>query len=274
VSVIWKLLLAGFLIYALLLAVLYFRQSALIYLPDLPGRTLTATPLDIDLAYEEVSLLTEDGIDLHGWFIPADEAKATLLFFHGNAGNISHRLDTIKLFNSLDLNVLIIDYRGYGQSRGKPDEAGTYRDAEAAWQYLTQTRRLDPGKVFVFGRSLGASIAAWLASRHCVPGLIVESGFSSVPSMASRIYPFLPVKWLSRFSYDTAGHVSTVQCPVLVIHSQRDEVVPFAEGLAIYDAAPRDKTFLEITGGHNDGFLVSGSTYTEGLMQFIDKNLQ
>lgn len=266
----WKLLLAGVGIYVALTALIYFRQSSLIFYPNMPGRALIATPAQIGLRYEDVSFPAEDGVGLHGWFVPATDSKTTLLFFHGNAGNISHRLESIAIFNALGLDVFIFDYRGYGQSQGDISEEGTYRDAAAAWRYLAETRAIDAENIVVFGRSLGSSIAAWLASQRRPAGLIVESGFSSVPSMAQRLYPFLPVKWLASFSYDTASYVSSLSCPLLVVHSKNDEIIPFAEGQAVFDAAPADKRFLEISGGHNDGFYVSGDTYLDGIKDFVD----
>ena len=161
-NTVWKFLLLGLCLYAGLTALIYFRQSSLIYYPNMPGRSLAATPQQIGLAFEDVELVTDDAVRLHGWFVPSEESRATLLFFHGNAGNISHRLDSIAIFNRMKLDVLIIDYRGYGQSQGRVTEKGTYRDAEAAWMYLTETRGIDADKIVVFGRSLGASIAAWL----------------------------------------------------------------------------------------------------------------
>ena len=272
-NTIWKFLLLGVCLYAGLTALIYLRQSSLIYYPNLPGRDLSATPQQLGLVYENIALVTADEVRLHGWFVPAENARGTLLFFHGNAGNVSHRLDSIAIFNRMNLDVLIIDYRGYGQSQGRISETGTYRDAEAAWLYLTETRGIDAGRIIVFGRSLGASIAAWLASQHRPAGLIVESGFSSVPSMAQRLYPFLPVKWLSKFSYDTADYVSAIACPLLVVHSPNDDIIPYAEGRLVYDAAPADKQFLDIRGGHNDGFFVSGEVYTDGLNRFIGRSL-
>ncbi len=269
----WKFLLLCVCLYAGLTALIYFRQSSLIYYPNLPSRALGATPQHLGLAYEDVELVTADRVRLHGWFVPAENARGTLLFFHGNAGNISHRLDSIAIFNRMNLDVLIIDYRGYGQSQGRISEKGSYRDAEAAWYYLTESRGIAADGIIVFGRSLGASIAAWLASQHAPAALIVESGFSSVPSMAQRLYPFLPVRWLSKFRYDTARYVSTLACPLLVVHSPNDEIIPYAEGRQIFDAAPADKQFLDIRGGHNDGFYISGRTYTDGLNTFIDRSL-
>jgi fermentation-respiration switch protein FrsA (DUF1100 family) len=269
-NTVWKFLTLAICLYAGVTALIYFQQSSLIYYPDAAGRGLTATPQQIGLAFENVELTTEDGVRLHGWFIPSDSARGTVLFFHGNAGNISHRLDSIATFNRMGLNVFIFDYRGYGQSQGRATEAGTYRDAEAAWSYLVETRGIDANNIIVFGRSLGASIAAWLASQYTPTALILESGFSSVPSMAQRMYPFLPVKWLSRFNYDTRQYVSTIASPLLVVHSKNDEIVPYAEGRLVFDAAPANKQFLDIRGGHNDGFIVTGRAYTDGLSAFID----
>jgi fermentation-respiration switch protein FrsA (DUF1100 family) len=269
-NTVWKFLTLAICLYAGVTALIYFQQSSLIYYPDAAGRGLTATPQQIGLAFENVELTTEDEVRLHGWFIPSDSARGTVLFFHGNAGNISHRLDSIATFNRMGLNVFIFDYRGYGQSQGRATEAGTYRDAEAAWSYLVETRGIDANNIIVFGRSLGASIAAWLASQYTPAALILESGFSSVPSMAQRMYPFLPVKWLSRFNYDTRQYVSTIASPLLVVHSKNDELIPYAEGRLVFDAAPANKQFLDIRGGHNDGFIVTGQSYTDGLSTFID----
>ena len=272
-STVWKFLILAACLYAGITALVYFQQSSLIYYPSIAGRNLDASPQQIGLAFEDVELLTEDKVRLHGWFIPSDNARGTLLFFHGNAGNISHRLDSIAIFNRMNLDVFIFDYRGYGQSQGRVSETGTYLDAEAAWFYLVETRAIDADEIIVFGRSLGASIAAWLASRHRPAALILESSFSSVPSMAQRLYPFLPVKWLSNFSYDTRQYVSRIDCPLLVAHSKDDEIIPYAEGRLVFDAAPADKQFLDMRGGHNDGFIATGQAYSDRLSRFIESSL-
>ncbi len=270
-NAVWKFLILAVCLYIGVTALIYFRQSSLIYFPSVAGRDLTATPQQIGLRFEDVELVTKDEVRLHGWFVPSDNARGTLLFLHGNAGNISHRLDSIAIFNRMGLNVFIFDYRGYGQSEGQVTETGTYHDAEAAWSYLIQTRGLDANKIIVFGRSLGSSIAAWLASQYRPAVLILESSFSSVPSMAQRLYPFLPVKWLAKFSYDTRQYVSNIACPLLVVHSKNDEIIPYTEGRLVFEAAPADKQFLDIRGGHNDGFIVTGQAYTDGLSRFIDR---
>ena len=249
---------------------LFFFQSRLIYYPD---SVLVATPSAVGLRFEQVTIATQDGVKLDSWFLPADAARGVLLFFHGNAGNISHRLESLKIFHDLGLSVLIFDYRGYGSSEGKPSEQGTYRDAEAVWRYLTEERGVPSDEIVIFGRSLGASIAAYLAAyiaERQMPGaLILESAFTSVPDVAARVYPFLPVRWLARFSYNTHSHLQNADCPVLIVHSPADDVIPYVFGEKLYATAREPKRFLKIRGGHNDGFFVSGQEYIDGLDTFL-----
>ena len=254
--------------YVLLVAVIYLMQGRMLYLPDQPGRELAATPADAGMTYEDVSIETADGVKLHGWFVLGPSSRV-LLFFHGNAGNISHRLESIRQFHELGLSVLIIDYRGYGQSKGRAGENGLYLDAEAAWRYLTRTRGIDPGAVVIFGRSLGASVAAWLAVRHEPLALIVESSFTSVPDVAREIYPWLPVRWLSRLRHATVDYVRNVRCPVLVIHSRDDEIIPFHHGEAIFAAAPEPRSFLELRGSHNEAYVQDANNYIGGLDEVL-----
>jgi len=255
--------------YALLVATVYLMQGRMLYLPGVPGRTLAMTPTDAGMDYEDVSLTASDGIRLHGWYIPG-RSDRVLLFFHGNAGNISHRLDSIRQFRQLGLSVLIIDYRGYGQSGGGITEAGIYRDAEAAWLYLTETRGVRGRNIVVFGRSLGASVAAKLATIERPSGLIVESSFTSVPDIAQDLYPWLPARWLSRLRHATRDYIKEVRCPVLVIHSRDDEIIPFRHGEAIFAAAPEPRSLLELRGSHNDAFLRDERSYMEGLRDFLE----
>ena len=207
-----KLLVAGVACYALLALIVYLMQARMLYLPDLPGRSLDRTPEDIGADYQDVSIRTADGITLHGWYIPAN-SDCVLVFFHGNAGNISHRLESIRQFLHLGLSVLIIDYRGYGQSEGRTTEQGIYRDAEAAWRYVAITRGTPDDQIVVFGRSMGASAAAWLATRHRPRALIIESSFTSVPDIAREYYPWLPVRWLSRLRHPVKEFVRTPTRP-------------------------------------------------------------
>jgi fermentation-respiration switch protein FrsA (DUF1100 family) len=249
---------------------LYSMQNDLIYYPM---RDIETTPTQAGMAYEDITFKTDDGLTLNGWFVPSEDAGNVLLFFHGNGGNISHRLGSIRLFHGLGLSVLIFDYRGYGQSEGKPEEQGMYRDAEAAWRYLVEGRGIDPARIILFGRSLGGSIATWLAQTQRPQALIIESTFTSAPDLAGDLYPFMPTRLLTRFDYNTRDYLSKVQCPVLIVHSRDDEIIPFAHGQELFQTANEPKSFLEIRGGHNNGFYVSGSDYIQGLHGFLARHL-
>ena len=225
------------------------------------------------MPYESVKLVTKDNVQLDGWFVPSHKTRGVILFFHGNAGNISHRLDSLILFHQLGLSTLIFDYRGYGRSQGKPSEQGTYLDAEAAWEYLTKDRNFQPEKIILFGRSLGAAVASHLATIYSPGGLILESCFTSVPDIASDVYPFLPARLLSQFEYNALENLENISCPVLIVHSPNDEIIPYKHGRALYEAAREPKHFLELRGGHNDGFLITGKAYMAGLDNFVSKTL-
>jgi fermentation-respiration switch protein FrsA (DUF1100 family) len=272
---IWSFLAFVLAVYLALGLFLFLSQSRLLYYPNVPSRAVVAAPDRIGLAYESVELVTEDGVRLDGWFVPASgDARGALLFFHGNAGNISHRLDSLKIFHDLGLDVLIFDYRGYGRSEGAVSEQGTYLDAEAAWRYLTDVRRVPEESIVLFGRSLGAAIAARLATRHGPGALIMESSFTSVPDFAARHFRIFPARWLARFRYSAKELLGSVRCPVLVVHSPDDEIIPFQHGRENFAAANEPKSFLEIRGGHNEGFLVSGRTYIDGLDDFLTTHLR
>lgn len=255
--------------YLLIVTLAYVLQPGMLYLPGMPGRELTATPGDVGLDFENVALETSDGVAVHGWFVPG-ASRRVLLYFHGNAGNISHRVYSIREFHDLGLSVLIIDYRGYGQSGGKPTEKGLYRDAVAAWDYLVHGRGIAPQDVIVFGRSLGGSVASWLAAKVDPGALIVDSSFTSVPDVGQEVYPWLPVRLLSRFRHSTREHVKQTASPVLVVHSRDDEIIPFHHGEANFRAANEPKQFLEIRGGHNDAHARSAVIYRDGLREFLD----
>ena len=261
-------------LYFIFLLYIYWNQGNMIHLPDLPGRQIEATPEQIDLTYESVNLIASDGVKLTGWFIPAEHPRATLLFFHGNAGNISHRLDTLELLHDLQLAVLIIDYRGYGESEGKPTEEGLYRDAEAAWEYLTETRGIPEYEVLLFGRSMGGAVAAYLAEHHDALGLVLESTFTSIPDLAEQLYPWVPVRLLTHYRYDTASRLPNIDMPILIIHSPDDEIIPFSHSQALYEIASEPKCFVEIQGGHNTGLLESWETYRRGWDKFIQLCLE
>ena len=256
--------------WCVLAVLLYVLQPKFVYFPtsDLPF-----TPDAIQLDYQDVYIKTGGNTTIHGWFIPHETPRATLLFFHGNGGNISHRLDSLAIFNTLGLSVLIIDYSGYGKSEGRPSELGTYHDAEAAWQYLINEKNLTPDRIILFGRSLGGAVATWLAQQHQPKALILESTFSSIIDIGKHYYPYLPVRLLARIKYPSQTRIASINCPVLFIHSPDDDIVPYKLGRKLFDAANSPKDFIDIQGDHNEGFLQSGSYYIEALDQFISKNL-
>ena len=257
--------------YIIFTSFLFVSQAHYVYYPE---RVLSASPSSIGLHFESVSFETTDRVKLSGWFIPSESARGVILFCHGNAGNISHRLESIQIFHRLGLDILIFDYRGYGQSEGKPTEHGTYRDADAAWRYLTEERQVNPNKIVVFGRSLGGAVASWLAQSQTPGVLILESTFTSLPDIAATLYPYVPVRLLLRFQYNTAEYLARTNCPVLIVHSRDDEIMPFSHGWRLFEMAKEPKKLLEITGTHNEGFITSGRRYEEGLSTFISEYIE
>jgi len=239
---------------------MYFQQPQMIFYPL---RELSQNPADWGLDYEDVTLNTVDNVQLHGWYIPQQRSKQVLLFFHGNAGNISHRRDSIELFHRLGLNVFIIDYRGYGKSRGNPDEQGLYRDAAAAWDYLTEEKGIASDHILIFGRSLGGAVAARLAAGVQARGLILESTLSSARDFARTVFPILSRLVFTRYDFNTAENIQHVHYPVLVLHSPDDEIMPFHLGEKIFQAAQQPKHFVRMRGGHNNGFLQSQPEYAQ-----------
>ncbi len=256
-------------VYIIFAGCLFVFQSRYVYYPKLVLPILAADPSHIGLPFENISFKTSDGLKLSGWFIPKEDSRGVLLFCHGNAGNIRHRLESIQLFNRLGLEIFIFDYRGYGESEGKPTEKGTYQDAESAWKYLVEERRVEQDKIIVFGRSLGGGIASWLASRYTPGALILESNFTSLPDIAAARYWFMPIRLLMRIKYNTAERLSDVNCPVLIVHSHDDEEIPFIHGQQLFKFASEPKNSLEIAGTHNEGFITSGVLYEDGINSFI-----
>ena len=234
-----------------------------------PSRELDGgTPAVYGLAYEDVALTAEDGVALHAWWVPAPAARRSVLFLHGNAGNISHRLDKLAVLAGLDASVLLLDYRGYGRSEGSPDEAGTYLDADAAYQWL-RARGIAPETIVVYGESLGGPIATDLAARREVGGLVLESAPSSILGVAQHHYPLLPVSWFLSVRYDALARMPSVRAPVLIMHSPRDEIVPFAMAEELFAAAPGRKRLVRLDGGHNDNFVIAAEVYQAALRELL-----
>ena len=247
-------------------AVLYLMQARFLYRPV---REVAYTPDELDMDFEDVVFKSGDGVELNGWYVPAEDSNYTVLFCHGNGGNIMHRLDSINFFHSLGMSCFIFDYRGYGKSKGRPSEGGTYLDVQAAYQWLIESKEMRADEVILFGRSLGGSIAAHLARKATPRGLVLESSFTSYADMGKSFYPYMPVRWFARFGYRTIDYVKDVDCPVLVIHSRNDEIVCFDFGLELYEAANEPKEFVEISGSHNDGFLTCAEVYREAWTRWL-----
>jgi fermentation-respiration switch protein FrsA (DUF1100 family) len=242
-------------------------ERSLIYVPS---RELAGTPADFGLAYREVWFRAEDQVRLHGWLVPG-RVPLTLLWCHGNAGNISHRLDNIRAFHDrLGIGVFIFDYRGYGRSDGIPTEAGLYRDARAARDTLIRELGIPADRIVYFGRSLGAAVALDLALSYPPPALVLETPFLSVTTMANRVLPGSGYLFKTRF--DSLARVGRLQSPLLILHGDADEVVPFEHGRQIFQAAPQLKTFYTIRGAHhNDTYLVGGNDYWRAWKEFLGK---
>ncbi len=255
--------------YLSIVLLMWLFQERMLFLPGV-GSEHVATPDEIGLYWQAVELTTDDGLTLDAWWLPAENPRAALLFLHGNAGNISHRLDSLEQFNRLGLSVLILDYRGYGKSEGRPSESGTALDADAGWRWLQEKSGHDPERLVIFGRSLGAAVAAELATRNDPAAVILESPFRSVPDLGQQLYPWLPVRALARLNYPAVEYVTRLGSPLLVIHSEEDEIIPFAEGQAVYEAARSPKELLVIRGGHNTGFLRSEKIYLPGIDEFLN----
>ncbi|MEY6433494.1 alpha/beta hydrolase [Thioalkalicoccus limnaeus] len=258
----------GYLVLGLVLlnGLMFLAQPSMVFMPH---SRIHATPGDWRMSYEDVWFTATDGVELHGWYIPAPVPRGTLLFLHGNAGNISHRRDSIAIFRRLGLNVFILDYRGYGQSRGAPSERGLYADALGAWIYLTEERGIPADDIVIFGRSLGAIVATHLASQVDSRALIVESGFTSAADMARHSFPVLSSLVFLRFDFDAVGRIAHVDAPVLVLHSPDDEIIPYELGRKLYAAAREPKEFVALRGDHNSGFLRSQPAYEQSLAAFL-----
>ncbi len=237
-----------------------------LYFPD---RAMSAHPGTYGLAYEELRLMSSGGSLVHGWFIGLSESSPVILLSHGNAGNISHRLEKAVLLRKAGASVLLYDYQGYGRSEGVPSEKGSYADAAAAYAWLIREKKVPPHKIFFYGESLGAGPSIELAASQPAAGLILESAFSSVPDMAKVVFPGLPLEWLIRFRYDNLAKIGKIRCPLLVMHSPQDEIVPYSMGRRLFENAPQPKSFFDLKGDHNGGFLISGEAYVEALRRFL-----
>lgn len=275
-----RFLISAVALWATIIIIMVIFEESLIFFPDrYPGGfwDVEAVARGSETSVEDCFFPTSDGKRLHAWWcrprnaggVGQPTSEMVLLWFHGNAGNLSQRSELMFELAGIPAQVFIVDYRGYGRSEGRPSEEGLYRDGRGAWRYLREERGVDADRIVILGKSLGGAVAVDLAAEVRPAGLIVESSFTSVPEMATRHYPFVP-SWLIRTRLDSEAKIGGVECPVMVIHSPDDEIVPFEQGRRLFDAAPPDKRFLEIPGaGHNELWLVGGADYFAALRQFM-----
>ncbi len=262
-------LLAVGILAVLLVAVSWFSRS----LPFFPSKGIQASPDSLGLAYEDIRLTTADGETIAGWYVPAADSDdgPVLLFFHGNAGNMSFCLDSVAMFHGLGLSVLLIDYRGFGESSGSPSVDGTLLDARAAWAWLRDVKRVPPEKIIIHGRSLGGGVAAALAAEAPPRALILESTFTSLYDVAKGLVPRLfPVRLFLPQDFNTPERLESIHAPLLVIHSPNDEMIPYELGRTVYEAYTGPKRFVELQGSHNGGIFTDNAVYLQGLRDFLD----
>lgn len=248
-------------------------ESGLIFFPV---REVDSTPADAALEYEELFLRTEDGVRISAWYVPAEGALCTMLWFHGNAGNIGDRVEHLKVYHDRwRVNQMIVEYRGYGKSQGVVSEQGTYEDGRAAVRYLTSQKGVSWDHLVLFGRSLGAAVAVQMASDFPCAGLMLEAPFTSVRDMARKHYPVLGHVFPLRVHYDSMAKITGIHVPLLILHGDRDSIVPLEQGKRLFDAANEPKTFFVIQGaGHNDILGHGDERYHETVRGFIGQCME
>jgi len=206
------------------------------------------------LAYEDAWFHAEDGTRLHGWFVPQPDAKAVVLFLHGNAGNISSRAYTLNVLNQRHrLTVLAFDYRGYGRSEGAPSERGILDDARAARAWLARRTGVAERDIVLMGRSLGGGVAVDLAAEDGARGLVLASTFTSLPDVGAHHFRWIPTHVLMSLRLDSLSRIEQYRGPLLQSHGNADRVIPYELGVRLFEAAPGPKRFVTIANGaHND----------------------
>lgn len=227
------------------------------------------------LPLEDVWFQSADGIKLFGWYVEARADAAVLLWCHGNAGTIINRLDNLRELYRLGLSIFIFDYRGYGRSQGKPSEDGLYQDATGAYDYLTRVRLIRSERIVVFGRSLGAAVATDLVSHKPAAGLILESSFPSIAAVAQHHYGGIPVHWLLGAEFRLTDRLPQLSLPTLVIHGERDDIIPIGFGRQVFEAVKSPKWWYAIPGAdHNNTYHVGGAPYFRQITEFVQRALR
>ena len=256
-------------LYLVVTLYIYFNQDKLVFYPS---DNIAITPDQLGLGFETVELKISDSVTIHGWFISPKEKKSNkvVLFCHGNAGNISHRLETAEYLSELGVTLFLFDYRGYGYSTGSPSEEGIYEDALTAYNWLIESKRYNPQEIIIFGRSLGGAVGVELASRVKCGGLIVESSFTTVTEMGQKLFPIFPIRQLIRYKFDSFTKIKTVQCPILITHSPDDDLIPFWMGEKLFEQAPEPKNFVKLSGSHNSREYFDNTAYKKALLSLFE----
>lgn len=267
----WQLLLLLPALYLVICLFVWLMQERLLYFPGPPPG---GTPADYGLAFREVELVAEDGTRLHAWYLePPGGGRAAVLVCHGNAGTIGGRLELARTFLDMELGVLLFDYRGFGASEGRPNEAGTYLDAEAAYAWLVGEAGREPRELLAYGESLGGGVAIELAGRRALAGLILEGTFTSVPDVGAEVYPWLPVRLLSRNRYDNRAKIGALGIPILLVHSRDDQLIPFRHAEELQAAAGEGVELLATEGGHEDGGFLRRAQWRATVADFVERCL-
>jgi len=246
----------------------WFEHSQ-VYHPD---RILVATGAELNRPFEDVWLRTADGVTINGWFYPVRQNASfqswALLVCHGNAGNISHRLELCSALLETGINVFMLDYRGYGRSEGHPSEAGTYLDAEVAYDWLIRKGFAGPN-IIAYGESLGGGVATELAVRRALGGLIIESSFSCTSDLGAELFPWLPVRWMNTIKYETCSKLPRVHVPVLILHSRGDLLIGFHHAEKNFRIANEPKILCELEGRHSEPLANKGK-FMSALKEFLN----
>lgn len=245
-----------------------FIESTIFY----PDTVMMYGPPDYDLAFDDIWFENSEGIRLHGWMIPAVNPRAVLLFCHGNAGNISHRLDNVARLHRIGISVFIFDYRGYGRSGGSISERGLYEDTKAAYRVARNHADGNGLKLVIFGRSLGGVAAVDVASSNPCAGVILESTFTNLAAMARTHFPLPLMDGILKKRFNSVDKIAGIRAPILFFHGDNDEIVPYSYGRDLFEAAPEPKEFVTLEGaGHNDTYLVGGEAYFTKLGDFVSR---
>ncbi len=252
--------------YLLILVLMFLFQNKLLFMPT---SGFVQTPQSAGLEAEDFWVETDDGVRIHGWYFPNDEAEFVVVLSHGNAGNISYRIDIARTLLDAGASVLMYDYRGYGQSDGRPNERGLYKDIEAVVEGLKSEKGYAENRIIMYGRSLGGAVAAYAGTEYNLGGLVLDSAFINLRAMVRDVYPFVPSR-LARYEFSTENYLMhSRNYPVMIMHSQNDEIVRYHHGRELYELLNEPKRFVELRGGHNDNFFASRDIILESWRWYL-----